>query len=213
MSRTRIKICGITTLDDAIAAVDAGADAIGFVFVENTPRWINPEQALKIAEAIPPFVTAVAVFRDPTLDWFMDVIDACPTRAVQVHGAHVSEQLIQAMSPGLIRALTFDASSIASDLEHWSSTDGVEMLLVDGSAGGEGTPFDWSALAAVRDRCAVPLLVAGGLTPESVGSAIQAVRPFAVDVSSGVEAAPGRKDHAKVASFCEAVRRADADLA
>lgn len=209
LERTRIKICGITSLDDAMCAVNAGADAIGFVFVEKTPRWIDPERALTILEALPPMVTAVGVFRDPSLEWFMDVLDACPTRAVQVHGRKLTPQLAQAMSPGLIRALKFEAETIGDELERWSTADGVEMMLVDGSAGGEGTAFDWAALAAAKDRCSVPMIVAGGLTPESVGDAVRTVRPFAVDVSSGVEASPGKKDHDAVRALCAAVRAAD----
>jgi len=207
--RTRIKICGITSYDDAMVAVDAGADAIGFVFVEDTPRWINPDRAVLIMEKLPPFVTAVAVLRDPTLQWFMDVIDACPTKAVQVHGEALTSELAQAMSPGLVRAVRFDVAAIGDDLEHWSNTDGVEMVLVDGSAGGEGTSFDWDALAAVKDRCSVPMILAGGLDPDTVGGAVRTVRPFAVDVSSGVEASPGKKDHEAVQRFCDVVRAAD----
>lgn len=210
IQRTRIKICGITSLEDAMIAVDAGADAIGFVFVEKTPRWIDPDRALGILEALPPMVTAVGVFRDPSLEWFMDVVEACPTRAVQVHGRKLTPQLAAAMSPGLIRALQFEADTIGDELEEWSATDGVEMVLVDGSAGGEGTAFDWAALAAAKDRCSVPMVVAGGLTPDSVGEAVRTVRPFAVDVSSGVEASPGKKDHDAVRALCTAVRTADA---
>ncbi len=211
-ARTRVKICGITNRDDALCAVDAGADAIGFIFVEDTPRWIHPERALGILEALPPFVTSVGVFRDPTLDWFIDVIEACPTRAVQVHGDKLTPELVQAMSPGLIRAIKFDPGSIASDLEHWSTTDGVEMMLVDGSDGGEGTSFDWQALADARGQCRVPMLVAGGLSAGNVGEAVRVVRPFAVDVSSGVECQPGLKDHDAVRAFCREVRAADAHL-
>lgn len=209
MPRTRIKVCGITSLEDAMAAVDAGADAIGFVFVEETPRWISPDVAISIAEALPPFVAAVGVFRDPTLEWFMDVVDACPTRAVQVHGESVTQKLAQAMSPGLIRALTFQPETINEQLTRWSAADGVEMILVDGSAGGEGTSFNWATLAQHRDACALPLIVAGGLNPKNVGEAVRTVRPFAVDVSSGVESSPGVKDHGLIRAFCQVVRAAD----
>lgn len=114
--------------------------------------------------------------------------------------------------PGVIRAVRFRAEAVERDLRRWDAVEEVDAILVDGSAGGAGEAFDWHALAPLIRAVSKPIIIAGGLTPENVGEAIGACRPYAVDVSSGVESSPGVKDHAKIAAFCEAVRRADAAL-
>lgn len=213
MPRTRIKICGIRDVDTALAAADAGADAIGFMFHPKSVRFIEPEEAADIAVMLPPLVSTVAVFVNPTLERFMDIEEACPTTHTQLHGEE-SEELVRECAP-VIKAVRFDPGTIAADLKRWSAMPEVDAILVDGSAGGQGETFDWSALAAVRDREQIdtPLIIAGGLTPANVGEAIRAVRPWGVDVSSGVECSPGQKDIAMIEAFCAAVLKADASLA
>jgi len=209
MDRTRVKVCGITSEDAAAAAVEAGADVLGFVFVKGTPRYIDPDRAFAIMGALPPMVGTVGVLRNATLDEFIEIEQTCPTDWSQLHGTE-SESLVRDCGPRIIRGIRFRADTLGEDLARWAAIDEVDALLVDGSAGGEGAVFDWSALAAPVRELSKPVIVAGGLTPENVGEAIRACRPFAVDVSSGVEREPGVKDPAKVRAFCRAVREADA---
>lgn len=209
MPRTRIKICGIRDIETAIACAEAGADAIGFVFVKASPRAITPDEAFDIQASLPPFVATVGLFKNASLDFFCDAEETCPTTMVQLHGDE-SDQLIQQCGPNLIKAVKFDAATIARDLARLSKITEVDAILVDGSAGGEGVSFDWNALKPHVESLDVPLIVSGGLTPENVGDAVRVLRPFAVDVSSGVETAPGVKDSALIAAFCDAVRKADA---
>jgi len=209
--RTRIKVCGITNPDDAAVAVECGADAIGFIFVVGTPRYIDPDEAAAIMHALPPFVTAVGVIRDLDVDGFCEIEQRCPCPLMQLHGKE-TEKTVAMCGPGVVKAFKYDGATIASQLSRWARVDEVDALLVDGGEGGTGEAFDWDALAShLKDYDDKPVIVAGGLDPENVGVAIRALRPYAVDVSSGVEAEPGRKDHAKVAAFIDAVRRADLD--
>ncbi|GIK19272.1 MAG: phosphoribosylanthranilate isomerase [Leptolyngbya sp. PLA2] len=211
MPRTRVKVCGIRDLDAALAAAEAGSDAIGFVFVRGTPRYIAPDEAFEIMSCLPPMVGTVAVLRDSTIDEFLEIEQQCPTAWTQLHGSE-PESLVRDCGPGVIRAVRFRADTIERDLKRWDAVEEVDAILVDGSAGGTGEAFDWNALAPHMRSVRKPVIIAGGLTPENVGEAITACRPYAVDVSSGVESSPGVKDHAKIAAFCRAVRRADAAL-
>ena len=209
MFRTRIKICGIRDIESAITCAESGADAIGFVFVKASPRAVTPDEAFEIQASLPPFLSTVGLFKNASVDFFCDAEETCPTTMVQLHGDE-SEQVIRQCGPNLIKAIKFDASTIEKELARLSKIDEVDAILVDGSAGGEGTSFDWEALRPHAEGLELPLIVSGGLTPENVGEAIRVLRPFAVDVSSGVESAPGVKDPERIAAFCEAVRRADA---
>ncbi|HRQ72499.1 MAG TPA: phosphoribosylanthranilate isomerase [Phycisphaerales bacterium] len=211
MPRTRVKVCGIRDLDAALAAAEAGADAVGFVFVRGTPRFVAPDEAFEIMSCLPPMVGTVAVLRDATLDEFLEIEQQCPTAWTQLHGSE-PESLVRDCGPGVIRAIRFRADTIERDLRRWDAVEEVDAILVDGSAGGKGEAFDWRALAPLMRAVAKPVIIAGGLTPENVGEAIAACRPYAVDVSSGVESSPGVKDHAKIEAFCRAVRRADGAL-
>lgn len=211
MARTRIKICGVKDVPTALAAADAGADAVGFVFVEDSPRFIKPSDAAGVMSSLPPFVDSVSLFQNPTLDDFMEAEQACPTTYTQLHGTE-PVKLVQQCGPLLFKAVQFEASSIARELERWDRVDEVDAILVDGSPGGEGTAFDWAALARASVAINTPLILAGGLTPENVVEAIQTVRPYAVDVSSGVESSRGVKDVELIRTFCERVREADAVL-
>ena len=215
MGRTRIKICGVRDEASALAAAEAGADALGFVFAQGSPRAVDPDTAYEVACFLPPFVTRVALFVDPSLRHVMDVGEAFPFDAVQLHGSETEARAREVRRAGaqIVKAITFDPETIDEEIERWGRVDEVDALLVDGSAGGMGVAFDWGAFAGVAAESVQPLILAGGLTPENVGDAIRAVRPFAVDVSSGVERERGVKDPAMIGAFCEAVRAADADLA
>lgn len=206
--RTRVKICGIRTYDAAIAAVEAGADAVGFVFVRRSPRYIEPAEAAAVMASLPPFVSSVGLFQNCPIEEFIRIEEACPTHLTQLHGTEPVD-LVRQCGPA-IKAVRFNEQSIDDDLSRWERVDEVEAILVDGSWGGEGVAFDWPKLLEPASKLTKPLILAGGLTPENVGEAIHRVRPFAVDVSSGVEREPGVKDAAKIRAFCEAVRAADA---
>lgn len=210
---TRIKICGITDEEGLFAAADSGADAVGFVFHPKSRRFIEPEDAFELTGFLPPFVASVALFVDAAVEKFMEMEETCPTTLSQLHGQE-SEETVKACGPGVIKAVRFDPSTIERELKRWNAIDEVDAILIDGSAGGEGQSFDWSALAPFRAGLTKPLILAGGLTTANVAEAIRLVRPFAVDVSSGVErdGEPGRKDPALIAAFCRAVRKADVEL-
>ncbi|MDQ7013835.1 MAG: phosphoribosylanthranilate isomerase [Planctomycetota bacterium] len=209
MDRTRIKVCGITTHDAARAAVDAGADVLGFVFVPETPRAIEPEAAFEILSALPPMVGTVGVFRNASLEEFIELEQRCPTDWSQLHGAE-PENLVRDCGPRVIRGIRFDPETIAAELARWDAIDEIEGILVDGSAGGEGEAFAWEALVGPMASISTPVIIAGGLHPGNVAEAVRACHPFAVDVSSGVEREPGVKDVEKIRAFCRAVREADA---
>lgn len=209
MPRTRIKICGIRDIETAIACAEAGADAVGFVFVKGSPRTITPDEAFDIQSSLPPLVSTVALFKNPSIDFFCDAEETCPTTMVQLHGDE-SDQVIRQCGPNLIKAVKFDAATIVGDLKRFDDINEVDAVLIDGSTGGQGEAFDWNALKPHLDAFSKPVFVSGGLTPQNVGEAIRVLRPYAVDVSSGVESEPGVKDPALIAAFCEAVRKADA---
>lgn len=206
---TRIKICGITCLEDALLCAGAGADAVGFVFADS-PRRIAPELAEEIAAQLPPFLCTVGVFVDAHMQ--ERLLQRCLPflHAVQFHGDE---------PPGFVESVprfrikSFRIST-AEDLEGISEYLGkVHGVLLDtfapGARGGTGMSFDWS-LASQAKRFGVPLVLAGGLGPDNAADAVCAVRPYAVDASSRLEAAPGRKDPEKVRCFVREVRRADA---
>lgn len=212
MPRTRIKICGVTDEHSALCAAEAGADAVGFVFAKFSPRYIEPERAWDIASCLPPFITKVGLFVDAKPDRFYEIKEECPFDYGQLHGSE-SVPVVQECGPFVIKAVRFDPQTIEEDFRRWNGVNEVDAILVDGSAGGEGTALDWDALAAVSEQCTHPLILAGGLTPDNVAEAIRIVRPFAVDVSSGVEKEKGVKDPAKIRAFCQAVRGSDQTVA
>jgi indole-3-glycerol phosphate synthase/phosphoribosylanthranilate isomerase len=206
--RIAVKICGITTVEDGRLAVAAGADAVGFVFWPKSPRAVLPATARLIAAALPPFVLRVGVFVDASPEEMRRVADEVGLDVVQLHGDEPPEAV--ALAPRrAIKAVRVGPGFLPEDALRYTGRAGA--LLVDTRAdgletpGGTGRTFDWSLVRPVR--AATPFLVlAGGLTPDNVGEAIAAVRPDAVDVSSGVESSPGRKDPAKVRAFVDAVR-------
>lgn len=207
MTRTRVKICGLTRIDDAQLAVDLGADAVGFVFWPSSPRYIAPERAGIIIAALPRFVTPVGVFVDEQPDQIRRLIGELGLGAVQLHG---DEPLSTWTSTPcqVIKSVGVDAAFDAGALASWPNS---VMPLLDAAdavrRGGTGRTIDWDlAAAAARQRRVV---LAGGLRPDTVEQAIDRVAPYAVDVSSGVERTPGVKDARRLQEFFEAVSRAD----
>ena len=210
LERTRIKICGITREADADAAVEAGADALGFVFYAKSPRAVSVERAAALVRRLPPFVTPVGLFvnaSDPEID---AATAAMPTLLLQFHGDETPQRCRAAQRPYL-RAARMDAGFDLLDFAGQYS-DALAVLLdahVDGYGGG-GKVFDWSLVPSHVPR---PVVLSGGLHAGNVAEGILRVRPWAVDVSSGVEAAKGIKDAASIRRFCDAVREADARIA
>jgi phosphoribosylanthranilate isomerase len=203
MPGTRVKICGITRLEDALAAVAAGADALGFVFYPESPRAVAIEQAAEIICQLPPFVSSVGLFVNAERAVIEATVADCGLDLIQLHG---DEAPAECLFPGrrVIKALRIrDAASLARAEDYK-----VCGLLLDAWSdqvyGGSGETFDWRLLKDFAAR--QPVILAGGLTPENVAAAVAAVRPYAVDVSSGVECAPGSKDHVKMAEFIRQVR-------
>jgi phosphoribosylanthranilate isomerase len=194
-----VKICGITRVEDARAAVAAGAGAIGFVFWPTSPRFIDPHRARTIAAMLPPFVTAVGVFVNQALDYVNGVASLVRLGAVQLHGDETPE-FAAAVSRPVIKALSVGDA----DTRAWPADTTLLLDVHDPVArGGTGRTIDWTVAAHVAARRRI--LLAGGLTPENVADAIARVRPFGIDVSSGVERAPGTKDHQRLRALFEAV--------
>ncbi len=209
IGRTRIKVCGLRTPGDVEAAVEAGADAVGFVFAPSSPRCIEPEAAADLACLLPPMVQAVGLFVDRPAKEVIAIAQDASLDLVQLHGRE-DQRTVDAVREHwpVIRAVRFAPEAV----DAWAMSADIDVLLVDGSDGGGAQTFDWSALAAQRESIRVPLMIAGGLTPGNVGEAIRLVRPFAVDVSSGVESERGVKDPALIRAFCAAVREADRSM-
>lgn len=207
MPRTRIKICGIRDEDSALAAADAGADAVGFIFVRTSPRYVEPELAAEIVAALPPFISSVGVFMNAPIETFLDIEEQCPTVHTQLHGSE-DDELINQCAP-VIKGIRYLPETIAQDLARCEDNDDIEAILIDGPSPGEGVAFRWEDLPPLLDRISKPVFLAGGLTPENVEEAIRIVRPYGVDVSSGVEKQRGMKDPELIEAFCDAVRSAD----
>ncbi len=202
--RTRVKICGITRVADGLAAARLGADAIGLVFYAASPRHVTAEQARAISGALPPFVTRVGLFVDATADQVRATVDAVGLDVLQFHGNEPADTC-GAFARPYIKAVRMAAGI---DLHaQQSSYPGAAALLLDAHVehlpGGSGTTFDWGRVPRDLEK---PLILAGGLTPANVNDAIVQVRPFAVDVSGGVEKAPGIKDESKISEFMRCVR-------
>jgi phosphoribosylanthranilate isomerase len=202
----RIKICGITCVEDALAAVEAGADALGFMFVEASPRCVSQEQAAEIIRKLPPFVARVGVFVNPSVDEVRAAIDETGIDTLQFHGEE-APAFCRQFGLRVIKAFRVqDAESLKPLADFRSETWLLDSFVV-GKHGGTGAVFNWDlATQAVKQGGRV--ILAGGLTPENVADAVRQVRPYALDVSSGVEFVPGRKDAAKMRAFIAAAKRA-----
>ncbi|MDO8586567.1 MAG: phosphoribosylanthranilate isomerase [Armatimonadota bacterium] len=205
---TRVKICGITSIEDAIAAVECGADAVGFVFAPS-PRRVDAATAKRIADALPPFVSRVGVFVNADPGALQTATD-CGLDTAQLHGEQ-SDLFAQCLAPymRIIRVLRVKDQDSLAALKTYPAADAYLLDTFSKEAmGGTGKRFDWE-LALKAKEYGKPLILSGGVTPENVGEAVALVRPYAVDVSSGVESSPGKKDHNKIKEFIENVRKAD----
>ena len=200
-----VKVCGITRLEDAVAAARLGARAIGFIFWEGSPRYIDPHRARKIAAALPPFVTPVGVFVNQDLAYVNGVANLVRLGAVQLHGDE-DPAYASAVTRPVIKAVAAGASFDAASVDRWRGETLVLLDVHDPVArGGTGHTIDWNRAAAVARRRRV--LLAGGLSPENVADAVAIVRPFGIDISSGVEAAPGIKDHHRLDALFDTLTR------
>ena len=200
----KVKICGITNGPDALAAVESGADALGFMFYEPSPRHVSVRQAAEIVRELPPFVMKVGVFVDAEEDTVMRAIGDCGLTMLQFHGQELPEYCSQF---GLMNMKAFrmrDAESLKA-LQNYPTDAWLLDAFVADKLGGTGEKFNWE-LAIEAKKLGRPIFLAGGLTPANVAEAVRTVHPFAVDVSSGVEASPGRKDHAKLRDFISAAK-------
>ena len=205
---TRIKICGITRLDDALAASVAGADALGFVFHAPSPRHIEPEAARAIIARLPPFVSAVGLFVDRSLAEVESVLARVPLDLLQFHGDETPEFCGRCARPYLKAVRMRPGVDLLEYAHRFVNARGLLLdAYVSGAHGGSGTRFDWSL---VPEKLPVPIVLSGGLDAGNVGEAVRRLRPWAVDVSSGVEAARGIKDPQRIRDFIAGVRRADA---
>ncbi len=206
-SITKVKICGITSAEDAAVAVEAGADALGFVFYRKSPRYIEPLVAKQIIMGLPPLVTAVGVFVDEEQQVVRSLMDDCGLALAQLHGQE-SAVYCQELGRPVLKALRVKDRSSFLALAEFQGRAGVRGFVLDAFSdqayGGTGQVIDWELAAEVAR--AAHILLAGGLTPDNVATAIQSVQPYGVDVSSGVEREPGKKDHEKVRAFIRAVR-------
>ena len=221
--RTRVKVCGVGHVEDALAAARAGADAIGMVFHPPARRSIDLIRAAGILSALPPFVTPVGLFVDATRNTIRETAESLNLRHVQLHGDEPPELIEELRDFTVIKAIRVHPATFRADLDRWREAIAKLMLTqlagfvleTAGAAGGSGAPNDWNTVREHRQRgdfVGLPhLIAAGGLTVESVGAVVRDVRPWAVDVSSGVEISPGRKSPDKMAAFVAGVRAAERD--
>jgi phosphoribosylanthranilate isomerase len=215
-ARTRIKMCGTTNIGDAREAVSTGVDALGFIFVAKSPRNISVEKAKEIVACLPPFVDLVGVFIDRDMQEIVEIVREVGLSYVQLHGAEDSgycRQVARMSAPcKVIKAFRIGPESREADFAAYN--DVVRGFLLDtyvkGQAGGTGQTFDWRLIEGLNLQR--PLILAGGLQPENILEAIRIVRPFAVDVNSGVEISPGIKDHTKLHQLVTQVRLADSGV-
>ncbi|HAJ91898.1 MAG TPA: phosphoribosylanthranilate isomerase [Gammaproteobacteria bacterium] len=207
MPRTRVKICGITRTEDAGVVVKYGADALGLVFYPDSPRYVVLEQARAIADSVAPLVTIVGLFVDPSPDAVKAVLDSVPLGLLQFHGAETNADCKQFGMPFIKSIAVRDGVDVLSRMRGYPDASG---FILDAwqpqTHGGGGEKFDWEQ---VPDKPPGPVILAGGLTSENVALAISTTRPYAVDVSSGVESAKGIKSAEKIAAFMKGVEHSD----
>jgi phosphoribosylanthranilate isomerase len=210
--RTRIKICGLTRLGDALEAVRLGTDALGFIFVKESPRRVEPEVVAGITAYIPPFITNVGVFKDQHPEWIRDVAHQCRLHIIQLHGQE-SPEYCQSLGLNYIKAFRIKNDSSLSCLKEYNNLSKKTAFLLDtfvpDKAGGTGQTFDWHLARAASESGLEPIILSGGIHAQNVSQAIVQVRPFAVDTSSGVEIEPGKKDFNKLRAFFNQVYKTD----
>lgn len=203
----RVKICGITSVEDALAAVEAGADALGFVLHQGSPRYVSPRDIGHIVKAVPPFVIPVGVFVNEPVEHVREVMDTCGLLLAQLHGDE-SPAYCEALGRSSLRGIRLRDRQSMSAMSGYQACEHVRAFVIDAFSeagyGGTGRLANWSLAAEVAREARVVL--AGGLTPDNVQEAVQSVRPYGVDVSSGVEASPGKKDHEKLRAFVQAAK-------
>lgn len=204
---TKIKICGITNIEDAYAAIDSGTDALGFIFVPNTPRYVKPQAASLIIGELPPFITTVGVFANEPVETVLQAVQDCGLNAVQLHGSETPEYCSEINARGrvpIIKAFRVKDGQSLSQIPKYKVSAYLLDTYVKGKKGGTGETFNWEL--AKEAKTYGRIIVAGGLTPDNVAQAVEHIKPYAVDVSSGVESSPGKKDHARIKAFIENVR-------
>jgi phosphoribosylanthranilate isomerase len=205
MNGLRIKICGITRREDALWACEAGADALGFVFVEASPRYVRPDHAADLIAELPPFVTPVGVFVNETRERIRDIVRTTGIRALQLHGEESPEETLGYSVP-VIKGFRVRTGFDAALLDRYPAAAHLLDAFSEKAHGGTGLTFDWAVAAgAARSR---NIVLSGGLRPENVAAAVLQVRPYAVDTSSGVESSPGIKDKQRVKEFVANARDA-----
>jgi phosphoribosylanthranilate isomerase len=202
----RIKICGITREEDAIAAAHLGAHALGFVFYEKSPRRIQPAAARNIIRRLPPFVTAVGLFVNADESFVRSVLAEVPLQLLQFHGDETATECERFGMPYLRAVRMRRETNLLQYAQQFAAAQGLLLdAHVEGIPGGTGQRFDWQW---IPDNLSVPIVLSGGLNPDNVAEAVRQVKPWAVDVSSGVELSKGLKDHAKMKAFFDGVRHA-----
>ncbi len=211
--RTRIKMCGITRKKDAIAGIEAGLDALGFIFYEKSPRNVTSDFVRKVVAKVPPFIDCVGVFVDRDREEVEEIVEYCGLSHAQLHGKEkpkYCERLERFASPcRVIKAFRVGKKSSGSEFTPYDGVVRGYLLdtYVKDNAGGTGKTFDWNIIQGLNLQR--PVILAGGLTPENVVQAIKSAKPYGVDVNSGVETEPGIKDHSKLYDFVSKVRQTD----
>ena len=206
---TKVKICGITRLDDALCAADAGASAIGFILVKNGPRYVSADNVRSIVREIPPFVTPVGVFAESPRSEVLATVAKSGIRAVQLHGEEEMKEFYDFPVP-VYRVFRVSVEFKPEILRRYKGTAFMLDTFKEGVAGGTGRTLDWNI--AIEAKKYGRLILSGGINPENVGDAIHRVAPYAIDVSSGVESSPGVKDHGKIRKLFAAIRKAENEI-
>ena len=204
----RIKVCGLTDPSQAVQVSEAGADAVGFVFAEKSPRLVSKEDVRQIVKKLPPLVQAVGVFVDESADVIREMVRFCGLDMVQLHGSE-SPGFCKLLAPRVIKAFRVKDETVVGEIENYRGK--VRAVLLDAwssrAHGGTGKVFDWEIAKKVVLSAGMPVILAGGLNPDNVGDALSRLGPWGVDVSSGVETSPGKKDMDRVRRFIKAVKK------
>lgn len=203
ISDTKIKICGITNLEDALIAANSGADALGFIFYKESKRYVDPEVVKGVISALPPFITTVGVFVNQSVDEISEIKDVTGINMAQLHGDETPE-FASSLPLEVIKAIRFKDKSDLERVAQYSAQAILFDTYSDTEYGGTGRSLDWGILKDLS--LPKKIILSGGLNPGNVAEAAKIVKPYAVDVSSGVEAEPGKKDHKKIKEFIEAIK-------
>ena len=200
----KVKICGVTSATDALMAATAGADAVGLNFYRASPRFLEPERALAIRLALPPFVAAVGIFVDEEVERVRELMDYCGLDYAQLHGRETPRKVAQLKQYRIIKAVRIRGEEDLRELERYRADAFLLDAYVEGAPGWTGMTFNWDLARGASNRAKI--ILAGGLNPDNVAQAVAAGRPYAVDVASGVESEPGKKDRKLVNRFVRAAK-------